>query len=66
VPRERLKQLSVALRTNGYAAPFGFWWTDRIRIGLLVAPAPDHEAEVRQRANEILTDAAWSKKVVAL
>jgi hypothetical protein len=66
VARKALEQLATALRENRHPKPFGLWWAHFVRIGLLVAPTPDHEPKLRLRANDILTDRAWSKKVVLL
>lgn len=64
--RERLAMLRAALTAQGLPEPFGLWWRDGHKVGLLVSPCEQHAALLRSRSDAILADEGWSKKAVAL
>ena len=64
--RERLAMLRAALTARGLPEPFGLWWRDGHKVGLLVAPCEKHGELLRARRDAILADARWSKKVAGL
>jgi hypothetical protein len=63
IARQRLAALRAALTAQGFPEPWGLWWRDRHKVGLIVAPNARHAGALRARSDEILADAAWSKKV---
>ena len=66
IARERLAMLRGALAAEGLPTPWGIWWRDGHKVGLLVAPCELHRAALRARTDEIFADPAWSSKVIAL
>lgn len=66
IARDRLAALSGAMEAAGLPEPWGLWWRDGHKVGLLVAPSRAHSAALRARSNEILSDPAWNGKVVLL
>ena len=63
IARQRLAALSAALTAQTLPEPWGPWWRDRHKVGLIVAPSAHHAGTLRARTDEILADAAWSRKV---
>ena len=63
IARQRLAALSAALTAQALPEPWGLWWRDRHKVGLLVAPSAHHAGTLRARTDEIPADAAWSRKV---
>ena len=63
IARQRLAALSAALTAQALPEPWGLWWRDRHKVGLIVAPSAHHAGTLRARTDEILADAAWSRKV---
>jgi hypothetical protein len=63
---DRLTALSAAMEAASLPEPWGLWWPDGHKVGLLVAPSRAHSAVLRARSNEILSDPAWNGKVVLL
>jgi hypothetical protein len=61
--RQRLATLGAALTGHGFPNPWGLWWRDGHKVGLLIAPSARHAATLRARTDEILADAAWNRKV---
>jgi hypothetical protein len=61
--REPVIASSAALTAQGFPEPWGLWWRDGHKVGLIVAPCTPHAATLRARTDEILADAAWSRKV---
>jgi len=61
--RQRLAALSAALTAEGSPKPWGLWWRDGHKVALLIAPSARNAAALRARTDEILVDAAWSRKV---
>ncbi len=66
IARRRLGALSAALKAEGFPEPWGLWWRDGHRVGLLVAPSATHADSLRLRRNGILIDPAWQGKVAPL
>jgi hypothetical protein len=66
IARDRLATLHIRLAAEGFPDPFGIWWPDRHKVGLLIAPCKSHAVTLRKRWNAILNDPIWSGKVRAL
>lgn len=64
--RERLAMLGAAVAAQGLPEPFGLWWRDSHKVGLLVSPCDRHADLLRGRRDAILADGGWSNKIVAL
>jgi hypothetical protein len=62
----RLAALGAALKGRGFPEPWGLWWRDGHKVGLLVAPSTAHSAILRLRRDEILNDPAWKGKIAPL
>lgn len=66
IARAKLATLSAVAREHGRPAPWGLWWADTHKVGLLVAPHVDHTDILCRRRDEILADPAWGKRVQRL
>jgi len=66
IARQRLVALSATLTANTLPEPWGLWWQDGHKVGLLVVPNARHSVALRARTDAILADAGWRKKVIAL
>ena len=66
IARRRLASLSDALKPAGLPEPWGLWWRDGHKVGLLVAPSTAHSDTLRRRRDEILIDPAWNGKIAHL
>ncbi len=66
IARRRLAALSAALKAEGFPEPWGLWWRDGHKVGLLVAPSAAHSDTLRLRRDEILIDPAWNGKVATV
>ena len=66
IARRRLASLSEALKAEGFPEPWGLWWRDGHKVGLLVAPSTAHSDTLRRRRDEILIDPAWNGKLATL
>lgn len=64
--RQRLASLGQALKEKGYREPWGLWWRDKHKVGMLVAPSDLHAQVLRERTDAILAHAAWSQDVTLL
>ena len=62
IARQRLAALSATLTAQALPEPWGLWWRDRHKVGLIVAPSAHHAGTRRARTDEILGDAAGSRK----
>ena len=63
IARRRLAALSAALKAESFSEPWGLWWRDRHKVGLLVAPSKAHSDRLRCRRDEVLVDPAWNGRV---
>jgi hypothetical protein len=63
IARQRLSALHAALTAQGFPEPWGLWWRDRHKVGLIVAPAARHASMLRARSEDVLDDAAWRRSV---
>jgi hypothetical protein len=59
--RERLAMLRDALAARDFPEPFGIWWPDRHKVGLLIAPCASDARKLRKRRDDILADPTWSR-----
>ena len=66
VARARLAALGAALNANGFPEPWGLWWRDGHKVGLIVAPTAAHSDALRLRGKEVLADPAWEGKIFRL
>jgi hypothetical protein len=66
IARRRLAVLSATLKAEGFPEPWGLWWRDGHKVGLLVAPSTAHSDTLRRRRDEILIDPAWDGKIATL
>jgi hypothetical protein len=66
IARRRLAVLSATLKAEGFPEPWGLWWRDGHKVGLLVAPSTAHSDTLRRRRDEILIDPAWNGKIATL
>jgi hypothetical protein len=66
IARTRLAALGAALKGKAFPEPWGLWWRDGHKVGLLVAPSTAHSAIMRRRRDEILNDLAWKGKIAPL
>jgi hypothetical protein len=66
IARARLAALGAALNVNGFPGPWGLWWRDGHKVGLIVAPSAAHADTLRLRTDEILRDPAWNEKIFPL
>jgi hypothetical protein len=66
IARARLAALGAALNTNGFPEPWGLWWRDGHKVGLIVAPSAAHPDALRLRREELLADPAWDGKLSLL
>ena len=64
--RTRLTKLAAVLEHNGLPQPWGFWWGDRHKVGILVAPARPHRETLGTRRDQLLFHAGWTHRLVAL
>lgn len=58
--RKQLAMLCSALTSEGFPKPFGIWWPDRHKVGLLIAPCASHATALQERRDAILRDGNWS------
>jgi hypothetical protein len=63
--RARLATLKSAT-AGAHPEPFGLWWKDGHKIGLLVAPCHAHGERLEERRASLLAHPGWSKQVTAL
>jgi hypothetical protein len=66
IARRRLADLSAALKAEGFPEPWGLWWRDGHKVGLLVAPSKAHSATLRRRRDDVLIDPAWNGRIATL
>jgi hypothetical protein len=66
IARARLAALGAALNANGFPEPWGLWWRDGHKVGLLVAPSTTDSDILRLRRDDILNDPAWKGKIAPL
>lgn len=66
IARSRLAALGAALNANSFPDPWGLWWRDGHKVGLIVAPGAAHSDVLRLRTNEALSDPAWEGKLSLL
>lgn len=66
IGRARLAALRAASTAQGLPAPWGLWWRDGHKVGLLVAPCVRHAGVLRARTEDALVNGAWSAKVGSL
>jgi hypothetical protein len=66
IARARLAALGAALNANGFPGPWGLWWRDGHKVGLIVAPSAAHSDALRLRMEQVLADPAWEGKISAL
>jgi hypothetical protein len=66
IARARLAALGAALNANGFPEPWGLWWRDGHKVGVIVAPSAAHSDALRLRREEVLADPAWEGKLSRL
>jgi hypothetical protein len=64
--RQRLTTLRETFAPHGLPEPWGLWWGDGHKVGMLIAAAPRHASHLRRATEAILHDTHWGKKVTAL
>ena len=66
IARQRLAELRAALVEKGFPKPWGLWWPEQHKVGLIVTPNARHVDTLRERREAVLVGAAWARTVTAL
>jgi hypothetical protein len=65
IARQRLAALTAALTAECFPKPWGLWWQDGHKVGLIVAPSAPHADTLRARTDELLAEPDGTGKSVS-